>query len=167
MGLLLLDIISPMSERYDPNVHHRRSVRLSGYDYSEEGWYFITVCTQDRRCMFGVIIEDHMQLNAAGSMVESWWTELTGKFPIIRTDEYIVMPNHFHGIINVGAALCGRPNIDASNRRSGQPHGVAPTAKRQERCKYNRYGAAVLCVAGIFLKFRLTKVKEVGLIALL
>jgi len=77
--------------------------------------------------MYGAIIEDHIQLNAAGSMVESWWRELAGKFPIVQTDEYIVMPNHFHGIVNVGAALCGRPNIDASDKQSEQPHGVAPT----------------------------------------
>ncbi|MEK7993957.1 MAG: transposase [Planctomycetota bacterium] len=116
-----------MAEKYDPNVHHRRSVRLAGYDYSQEGWYFITICTQDRRCMFGAIIGDRMQLNAAGLMVESWGRKLTDKFPVIQTDESIVMPNHFHGIINVGAAPCGRPDIDESDERSGQPHRVAPT----------------------------------------
>jgi REP element-mobilizing transposase RayT len=113
-----------MSEKYDPNVHHRRSMRLAGYDYSQEGWYFITTCTQDRRCMFGAIMGDHMQLNDAGLMIESWWRKLSGKFPMVQTGEYIVMPNHFHGIINVGAAPCGRPSVD---NESGQPHGVAPT----------------------------------------
>ncbi len=86
-------------------------MRLDGYDYSQEGWYFITICTQDRRCVFGQIIGDRMQLNDAGVMIESWWKKLAGKFPIVQTDEYVVMPNHFHGIINVGAAPCGRPSI--------------------------------------------------------
>ena len=113
-----------MSEKYDPNVHHRRSMRLDGYDYSQEGWYFITICTQDRRCMFGQIIGDRMQLNDAGVMIESWWKKLTGKFPIVRTDEYVVMLNHFHGIVNVGAVPCGRPSIHNESR---QPRGVAPT----------------------------------------
>lgn len=99
-------------------------MRLDGYDYSQEGWYFITICTQDRRCMFGQIIGDRMQLNDAGVMKESWWKKLTGKFPIVRTDEYVVMPNHFHGIINVGAAPCGRPSI---HNESGQPRRVTPT----------------------------------------
>ena len=113
-----------MFEKNDPNFHHRRSVRLGGYDYSQEGWYFITICTQDRQCIFGLIIGDRMQLNGAGLMIESWWRKLVDKFPIIQTDEYIVMPNHFHGIINVGAVLCDRPD---ANNESGQPHGVAPT----------------------------------------
>jgi len=113
-----------MSDKYDPKAHHRRSIRLDGYDYSQESWYFVTVCTQDRRCIFGEIIEDRMQLNDAGLMIESWWKKLADKFPIIQTDEYIVMPNHFHGIVYVGAAPCGRPIIVMER---GQPHGVAPT----------------------------------------
>jgi len=98
-------------------------MRLEGY-YSQEGWYFITICTQDRRCMFGEIIGNRVQLNDAGLMVESWWRKLAGKFPIVQTDEYVVMPNHFHGIINVGAAPCGRPT---TRNESGQTHRVAPT----------------------------------------
>ena len=113
-----------MSEKYSPNVHHRRSMRLEGYDYSQEGWYFITICTQDRRCMFGEMVGCRVQLNDAGLMIESWWMIMTGKFPVVQTDEYVVMPNHFHGIVNVGAAPCGRP---ITHKGSGQPHRVAPT----------------------------------------
>lgn len=127
MGLPLLDMIALMSEKYDPDVHHRRSMRLSGYDYSQEGWYFITICTQDRRCMFGLITGNQVNLNGAGLMVQSWWGKLTGKFPLVQTDAYIVMPNHFHGIISVGAAPCGRPDINYPDETTGQPHGVAPT----------------------------------------
>jgi putative transposase len=113
-----------MSDKYDPKVHHRCSIRLDGYDYSQEGWYFITICAQDQRCIFGRIIGDRMQVNDAGAMIEFWWKKLTDKFPIVRTDEYVVMPNHFHGIINVGAAPCGRPIIV---KEQGQPQGVDPT----------------------------------------
>ena len=74
--------------------------------------------------MFSQIIGDRIQLNDAGLMIESWWRKLAGKFPIVRTDEYVVMPNHFHGVINVGAAPCGCPS---TYNESGQPHGVAPT----------------------------------------
>jgi len=99
-------------------------MRLEGYDYSQEGRYFITICTQGRRCMFGEIIGDRVQLNDAGLVIESWWRKLADKFPIVQTDEYVVMPNHFHGIVNVGAAPCGRPT---TRNESGQPHRVAPT----------------------------------------
>jgi len=115
-----------MSEKYSPNVHHRRSMRLEGYDYSQEGRYFITICTQGRRCMFGEIIGDRVQLNDAGLVIESWWRKLADKFPIVQTDEYVVMPNHFHGIVNVGAAPCGRPDIDGANKGLGQSHRIAP-----------------------------------------
>lgn len=57
---------------YDPNKHHRRSIRLRGYDYAQAGAYFITVCVQDRRCLFGDVVNEDMRLNDAGRMVEKW-----------------------------------------------------------------------------------------------
>ncbi len=123
-----------MPEKYDPNIHHRRSIRLPSYDYSQDGWYFVTICTQNPKYMFGEIVKDQMHLNNAGSMVKTWWQKVTNKFPSAQTDEYVVMPNHFHGIINiVGAAPCGRPNLgghpdpDNTNNKLGQPYKVAPT----------------------------------------
>jgi len=123
-----------MSGKYDPNIHNRRSIRLGWYDYSQDGWYFVTMCTQNHACMFGNILNDQMRLNKGGVMVGTWWRKVGGKFPSVRTDEYIIMPNHFHGIVNiVGAAPCGRPITGNNNAygqprdESGQPHGVAPT----------------------------------------
>lgn len=92
--------------KYNPEKHHRRSIRLRGYDYLQSGTYFVTICTQNRVCMFGEIVDGKMRLNNAGRMVEKWYQELVNKFLDIRCDEYIVMPNHFHGVIvNVGADL--------------------------------------------------------------
>jgi REP element-mobilizing transposase RayT len=85
--------------RFDPDRHHRRSLRRPGYDYAQAGAYFITVCALDRACLFGQVVDGEMRLNAAGVMVERWWIELEKKFPGIKTDIYVVMPNHFHGII--------------------------------------------------------------------
>ena len=113
--------------RYDPDIHHRRSVRLPGYDYAEEGWYFVTICTQGHLCVFGRVTKDKMLLNTAGAMVEKWWHELLNKFPFLRTDVHVVMPNHFHGIIHVGAALCCRPGVEKDRDGSGRPRRVAPT----------------------------------------
>ena len=95
-------------------LRRRRTIRLKGYDYSQPGAYFITICTKDRFCCFGEVIEGRVKLNEAGQMVARWWDELPNKFPSVVIDEYIVMPNHFHGIlIIVGADLRVRPNTGA------------------------------------------------------
>jgi putative transposase len=84
---------------YDPNIHHRRSIRLKGYDYAQAGLYFITVCVQNRACLLGEIQNGVMVLNDAGKMVERWYAELENKYPDKRCHEMVVMPNHFHCII--------------------------------------------------------------------
>jgi putative transposase len=99
---------------YNPTIHKRQSIRLKGYVYSKEGLYFITICCQDKACLFGKIENEEMTLNKAGQMVEKWYGKLPGKFPDIQILEMIVMPNHFHCIIEnvgqiVGATPCGRP----------------------------------------------------------
>ena len=85
--------------RYNPQIHHRRSIRLKGYDYSQAGLYFITICCQDRAHLFGKVAKGTMQLNDSGKMVEKWYHQLESKFSDIRCHEMIVMPNHFHCII--------------------------------------------------------------------
>jgi len=84
---------------YDPEKHHRRSIRLRGYDYSSPGKYFVTICVQQRKYLFGEISNGEMNLNDAGRMIEKWWQELAHKFSLVELDEHITMPNHFHGII--------------------------------------------------------------------
>jgi putative transposase len=82
-------------------IWHRKSPLLPDYDYSWEGAYFVTVCVQDRQFLFGEVIDDGtMRLNQAGQMIGRWWQELERKFPSVKVDEYyVVMPNHFHGIV--------------------------------------------------------------------
>jgi len=84
---------------YNPDLHHRRSIRLKGYDYSQTGLYFITLCCQNRACLFGEIENGKMILNDAGRMIEKWYFELENKYPDKRCHEMVVMPNHFHCII--------------------------------------------------------------------
>ena len=84
---------------YNPAIHHRRSIRLKGYDYAQCGAYFVTIVTQGRECLFGRVINGDMQLNDAGQMITRWWAELANKYPNVIPDAAIVMPNHFHGII--------------------------------------------------------------------
>jgi putative transposase len=85
----------------DPALHHRRSIRLRGYDYAQPGEYCLAICTRGRRHLFGEIVEGEMVLNPAGKMVEHRWSILTRQFSSIRVDEFAVMPNHLDGIIVV------------------------------------------------------------------
>jgi REP element-mobilizing transposase RayT len=79
----------------------RTVLRLKDYDYSKAGGYFITICTHNRDCLFGEVINQEMWLNEAGEIVEQWWLKSRNKFSEISLDSYIIMPNHIHGIIMI------------------------------------------------------------------
>jgi len=142
-------------QQYNPKIHHRRSIRLKGYDYSKAGLYFITICCQNRICRFGEIVgaypcgqpnddatENHMAptmiLNDVGKMVDEKWLAMVERFPNIELHEYSIMPNHFHCILeivsldkientqNVGVPLVGT-HIDNNETITGRPQGYAPT----------------------------------------
>jgi REP element-mobilizing transposase RayT len=91
---------------YNPEIHHRRSIRLKGFDYSRQGLYFITICTQEKECLFGDIgihLPGVISLNKAGEMTTKWYDKLPEKYPDKICHEMIVMPNHIHFIIeNMG-----------------------------------------------------------------
>ncbi len=84
---------------YDPEKHHRHSIRLRDYDYSQAGGYFVTICTQDRKCVFGQIVDGEIYLNDLGQAVRWIWNAQPERFPDIKLDQYAIMPNHLHGII--------------------------------------------------------------------
>ena len=85
--------------KYDPEEHHRRSIRLKGYDYSLTGAYFVTICVQDGQCFLGEITKEEMVLNPPGAMVQERWLALQQRFPNIELDAMVIMPNHIHGIL--------------------------------------------------------------------
>ena len=98
--------------KFNPDIHHRRSIRLQEYDYSANGAYFVTICTQGRECLFGDSVDGVMRLNDAGQMLETWWQKLPTKFDAVKVDAHIIMPNHFHGIVRiVGAPPRGCPDV--------------------------------------------------------
>jgi len=117
--------------KYNPQIHHRKSIRLKGYDYSQAGLYFITICCQDRACLFGKINNGEMGLNDAGTMVNKWFSELENKYSDIKCHEMIVMPNHFHCIVqNVGTVgadlrICADDRVNEQNE-NGQLRGIGP-----------------------------------------
>lgn len=87
--------------KYGTDKHHRRSIRLSGYDYSQNGAYFITVCATNKEFIFGDIENGEMRLNDAGRIVMEEWMKTADIRPGVELDACVVMPNHFHGIIVV------------------------------------------------------------------
>ncbi|MBI2358695.1 MAG: transposase, partial [Deltaproteobacteria bacterium] len=114
---------------FNPDKNHRRSIRLKGYDYKQPGAYFVTICTQNRECLFGDIVDGTTRLNDWGQMVQSVWNELPQHYPGVDIDAFVVMPNHIHGIIVlmddhiVGATPRGCPVPGVP----GQAQGPAPT----------------------------------------
>lgn len=102
---------------YNPEIHHRQSIRLKGYDYSQTGAYFVTVCTKDHVCLFGDVEQREMKLNDAGNMVKTWWLSIPDKYRHVELDECMIMPNHFYGIIKivVGADQCVCPDVCLCN----------------------------------------------------
>jgi len=87
----------------DQRINNRQSIRLKHYDYSQNGLYFITVCIDNNHCLLGDIVDDVMQQNDAGEMVMQQWLELSVRFDGLKMHDYVVMPNHFHGIIELNS----------------------------------------------------------------
>jgi putative transposase len=83
---------------FDPEQHHRHSIRLEGYDYAQEGAYFVTICTHRRECLLGEVIGDTVCLNPFGEIVREEWLRTAVIRPYVALDEFVVMPNHLHGV---------------------------------------------------------------------
>ncbi len=107
--------------RFNPDIHHRRSVRLKGYDYSQVGVYFVTICAHNRECLFGEIVEmvgkQEMVLNEFGQVVQDEWVRSAEIRAEIALGEFVVMPNHFHGIVRI-----------VNDRRGDRPVAQMPVA---------------------------------------
>ena len=88
-----------MKSKFDPRKHHRRSIRLKGYDYASEGAYYVTIVMYERECLFGEILDNEMYLSTYGEVVQKWWDEIPIHFPSVDLAAFVVMPNHIHGII--------------------------------------------------------------------
>lgn len=111
--------------QYNPQIHHRRSIRLAGYDYTQAGAYFITICTHDRQNLFGEIVDGEMVLNEYGRIVAACWLDLARHFPHITLGEWVVMPNHIHGIIVIVVGY-RRGEASAADASPLPPNGTDP-----------------------------------------
>lgn len=110
--------------KYDPNIHHRRSIRLKGYDYSQPGAYFVTICTHQRICNLGKIVDGKMVVNQSGSIVQTVWDELPKHYLHVELDEFCIMPNHVHCIIVLVDGNGGRGRSETSPYHRLKRHGL-------------------------------------------
>jgi putative transposase len=110
--------------KYDPNEHHRRSIRLKGWDYSQAGGYFITICTRDRACLFGNVRDGQMRMNDKGRIAHSEWFKTAELRSSVRLsdDEFVVMPNHIHGIIWIVDDVGATRRVAPIDMRANNPH---------------------------------------------
>src|SRR5258706_11147815 len=92
-----------MADHRNPTNPSRRSIRLKEFDYSQPGLYFVTIVTHQRKCLFGEIVDGKVRLTKAGTIVSEIWVGVQERFPNVSADLFVVMPNHVHGIITVGA----------------------------------------------------------------
>jgi putative transposase len=93
----------------------RRSIRLQGYDYSQPNMFFVTLCAYERNCLFGEALNNTVHLNEAGKVVKQYWLQIPEHFPQVVLDEFIIMPNHIHGILSIEERDDKSPPVGANN----------------------------------------------------
>lgn len=119
--------------QFDPTKHHRRSIRLKGYDYASEGAYFVTIVTQGRECLFGEIVDGEMHLTKYGEIVRKWWDEIPLHFPNVAAGAFVIMPNHIHGMIFMIDERRGEvlsPQGDSNEMNNELPGGETPPLRK-------------------------------------
>ena len=127
--------------KYDPERHPRRSIRLKDYDYSRCGAYFVTVCVQERLCLFGDVVNGAMILNDAGKRIDALLGDLCQRFENTTIDSHVVMPNHCHGVIIVNendrrGEPCVRPELGPIEGE----HKVRPYWRKNESIEFFDHG---------------------------
>jgi REP element-mobilizing transposase RayT len=93
-----------MTMDYEPEKHHRQSIRMKGYDYTLPGAYYLTIVSHRRACIFGAIEKGEISLNEIGQTVKDCWNGISDKFQRIEFDKFVLMPNHLHGIFFINEA---------------------------------------------------------------
>jgi putative transposase len=139
--------------RYDPAKHHRRSIRLKGYDYASPGAYFVTICVQDRECILGTVTNSEMRLNTDGRTVDEFWYQVPVHFSNVSVDAHVTMPNHVHDTRR-GAVTA--PDVSVStNMETSRKGGVSPPLQPPSRSAIDR---PVLGQIVAYYKYQTTKV---------
>jgi putative transposase len=105
---------------FNPQKHHRRSIRLRGYDYTRAGVYFVTMCVRNREMLLGSIVDGNVKLNDTGVLVHNCWNQLSNKYPDVDLDTFIIMPDHLHGIVFIHDK--NHDTINVVGARSPRPY---------------------------------------------
>lgn len=123
----------PNKSKFDPQKHHRKSIRLQGYDYSQAGAYYVTIVTFHRDCLFGEIVNEEMFLNEYGKIADECWRAIPEHFPNVELGLHVIIPNHMHGIIviNNDESRSTTATIDDGRRGAAmlRPYDDNPTHK--------------------------------------
>ncbi|MDJ0799560.1 MAG: transposase [Calothrix sp. MO_167.B12] len=116
---------------YQGKKYHRSSIRLPGYDYTQPGAYFVTICTYKKQYWFGDVVDGEMWCNQLGKIVYTFWQGLPRRFPHIQLDEFVVMPNHVHGILIItDEGKCKQLSLTTQEQFSKPVPGSIPTVIR-------------------------------------
>ncbi len=127
----------------------RSTLRISEFDYATPGAYFVTICTFRKACLFGQVTDDRVSLSAAGSMVAETWSQLPQHYPAIRTDAFVVMPNHIHGVLFLADEHLRRPHHEG-----GQAWEPAPTSEHLAAPPVNSESAPALGLSDVVHRFK-------------
>lgn len=98
----------------------RKKTRLKEYDYSQSGYYYITICVNDRTESLGKVVDGKVSLNKTGTIVGECWENIADNFDSVELDEYVIMPNHIHGIITIGRGLIYQTRNNHNHNKSNQ-----------------------------------------------
>lgn len=130
---------------YNPNIHHRRTIRLKGYDYAQAGCYFATICSHQRECLFGEIDNGQIKLSIYGEIVSECWQALAHYFGNIELDTFVVMPNHLHGLIliNNDSKSLGQRQPSSSGTARNSLSAIIQNFKSVSTRKVNQKRAAL------------------------
>ncbi len=147
--------------KYNPSKHHRRSTRLRGYNYSSSGAYFITANIQNRLRLFGNVNENGMQLSYIGKIAQQCWENIPNHFPRVELHEFIIMPDHMHGIIFILPDNNDRRGVQDANRRGVQLN--APTRKDNYYSKLSPHKKSLSVIVRTYKAAVTTLCRENGL----
>ena len=149
---------------FDPERHHRRSIRLRGYDYTQPGAYFVTLVTQNRVCLFGEVVDGEMRLNALGIIVQEEWFRSAVIRPYVRLfpDEFVVMPNHVHGIIWIVDDVGATRRVALTDRVAPTGRVDAGAMRRVAPTEYPPRGPAPCSIGAILGQFKSITTKRIN-----
>jgi len=153
-------VTNKKSIQYDHQKHHRRSIRLHGYDYSQAGAYFITLVTYQQECIFGDIVDENMVLNHIGKIVQWEWLNLPKRFNYLELGGFMVMPNHFHGILFIHETSVV-PHQGAINTPSINPQSPNKVEMDVEESSFQPNESKPASLGAIISQFKSRATKEI------